>query len=94
MSKYGTTERKYYVECRVNPNHAGNQWRYHDEDRPDRCAICGGQVEATLIEADGERMVVDPDEFAAELERQGNEISEQMELEAEERFAGPEESED
>ncbi len=88
MSKYGTSERKYYVQCRQVANHAANQWRYHDEERPDRCSFCGGQVEATLIEADGERMITDPDEFAADLERQGNELSERLELESEERYAG------
>ena len=63
MAEYGTSERKYYVECPGNPNHAGNQWRYNDEKRPDRCATCGGPVEATLIEADGERMISEePDE--------------------------------
>lgn len=88
MSKYGTSERKYYVKCLRVENHEGNQWRYHDEDRPDRCAQCGGPVDATLIEADGERMITDPDEFAADLERQGNELSERLEQEAEERHAG------
>lgn len=86
-TKYGSRERKYYVQCHREANHAGNQWRYNDEERPDRCSFCGGPVEATLIEADGERMEVDPDEFAAELERQGNEISERVEREAEERYA-------
>ena len=87
MPKYGSRERKYYVQCREVANHAGNQWRYNDEDRPDRCAECGAQVEATLIEADGERIIIEPEEFAAELERQGNEISERVEREAEERYA-------
>jgi len=88
--------RKYYVQCLSTSAHQGNQWCYGKEARPDRCADCGGPVNATLIEVDGERIleldeVADPDAHAVELERQGNEISEQVEREAEERYAGPEE---
>lgn len=87
-TKYGSRERKYYVKCLRVENHEGNQWRYHDEDRPDRCTQCGGPVDATLIEVDGERMITDPEEFAAELELQGNELSDRLEHEAEERYSG------
>ena len=92
-------ERKYYVQCSSNSDHQGNAWRYGKEARPDRCAYCGGPVDAKLIEVDGERIIetcdgdVDPDAHAIELERQGNEISEQAELEAEERYAGDPEDE-
>ncbi len=87
-------ERKYYVQCSGNSNHQGNAWRYGKEGRPDRCSYCGGPVDARLIEVDGERVTEDPDEMAIELERQGNEISERAELEAEERYAGPEDDGD
>lgn len=85
----GVEERKYYVQCKGNSNHQGNQWRYGKEGRPDRCTYCGGPVDATLIEIDGERIQeFDGDEHAAELERQGNELAERLEVEAEERYAG------
>ena len=95
-ARMAVEERKYYVQCLSTSSHQGNQWRYGKESRPDRCADCGGPVDARLIEVDGERILEvdgepDGDAHAIELERQGNEISEQWERDAEERYAGPEE---
>lgn len=87
--------RKYFVVCYMD--HETNAWRSGDEGRPTKCSLCGIYLrDVTLIEIDGERILedyeeVDPDAHAIELERQGNEISEQAELEAEEQYAGEEE---
>jgi hypothetical protein len=50
-------EKKYYVECRAC-GEPYNVWRGDQDPRPDTCRKCGStNIDARLIEVDGERLI-------------------------------------